>query len=97
MRIKLKGFQRKAVLRNTIAKRLPAELLVAPKRGFSMPLYEWLQAGAIDRVEQHALRAAASGLLCRDTIKCILMAHKSGNRDAAQAIWTLSMLAGHVS
>jgi asparagine synthase (glutamine-hydrolysing) len=97
MRIKLKGFQRKSVLRRTIAKRLPAELLVAPKRGFSIPLYEWLQTGAVDGVEQKALRSAASGLLCRDKIKSILMAHKSGNRDAAQAIWTLSMLADHVS
>jgi asparagine synthase (glutamine-hydrolysing) len=97
MRIKLNGFQRKAVLRKTIARRLPAELLTAPKRGFSIPLSEWLQTGAAGGVEQRALRSADSGLLCGDTIKRILVAHKSGQRDAAQAMWTLAMLGVHIS
>jgi len=97
MRIKLKGYQRKSVLRKTIAKRLPAELLMATKRGFAVPLYEWLQIGVAQGVESRALRSAASGLLCPDTVKSILMSHKSGNRDAGQAIWTLGMLADYVS
>jgi asparagine synthase (glutamine-hydrolysing) len=97
MRIKLKGFERKAVLRETIAKRLPPELLTASKRGFAVPLYEWLQNGTVAAVERRARQAAAGGLLCHETIENILAAHKSGNRDAAQAIWTLSMLADHAS
>jgi asparagine synthase (glutamine-hydrolysing) len=97
MGIKLKGFQRKAVLRETIAKRLPSELLKMPKRGFAVPLYEWLQNGTAHAVEQKALQSSTAGLLCRRTIGTILSAHKSGDRDAAQAIWTLGMLADMIS
>lgn len=97
MRIKLKGFERKAVLRRTIAKRLPPELLTASKRGFAVPLCVWLQNGTVDIVERKVRQAAAGGLLCQRAIEEVLTEHKSGNRDAAQAIWTLSMLADYVS
>jgi asparagine synthase (glutamine-hydrolysing) len=97
MRLKLNGFERKTILRKTIAKQLPAELLGASKRGFAVPLYQWLQNGTMNLVEEKALRAAAGGLLSKSLIEEILQEHNSGNRDAGQAIWTLSMLADHLS
>jgi asparagine synthase (glutamine-hydrolysing) len=97
MRLKLNGFERKTILRRTIAKKLPAELLTASKRGFAVPLYQWLQSGTINLVEEKALRAAASGILSKSVIEDILREHNSGNRDAGQPIWTLSMLAEHLS
>src|SRR3974377_95533 len=41
--VKMEGYTRKSVLRNTIGKRLPPALLRAPKRGFSLPLREWFK------------------------------------------------------
>ena len=41
--IKMPWLRRKAVLRRTIAKRLPAPLLRARKKGFVVPLREWLK------------------------------------------------------
>jgi asparagine synthase (glutamine-hydrolysing) len=97
MRIKLQGFQRKSVLRETVAKNLPSPLLTASKRGFSVPLNSWLQGGALESVERKALGAGDGGVLCLDSIKRILAAHKSGNRETGNAIWALSMLAGQLS
>lgn len=96
MRTKLNGFQRKTVLRKTVAKQLPAELLSASKRGFAVPLHEWLRDGALNQIEQRALRAANGGFLCLESLKNILTAYKSGDQDSANAIWALGMLAGHV-
>lgn len=96
MSVKLRSFQRKAVLRRTIARRLPPELLKAPKRGFSIPISEWLRSGAAGGVEQRAMGTTKAGVLCHDTVAAIISSHKSGARDAAQAIWTLGMLSQHV-
>jgi len=39
--IKMNGLEGKSILRNTIGKQLPASLLKAPKKGFSVPLKKW--------------------------------------------------------
>ena len=97
MDVKLEGFQRKMVLRKTVAKDLPVELLRAPKRGFCLPLGEWLRDGMMKQLEQRALQSAASGILCLEAIKCIMAEHRVGRRDAGNAIWTLGALAEHLA
>ena len=97
MALKLKYFQRKTVLRKTVARRLPPELLSASKRGFAVPLCEWVQRGSVDGLEARAFRAADSGLLSKQALRGILTEHKMGNRDASQAVWCLCMLAEHLS
>ena len=97
MQVKLNGFERKTVLRNTVGRKLPPELLTASKRGFAIPIHEWLQGGSADPIERKALKAADGGLLRRDAIQNILQNHKTGNRDAGQAMWSLAMLADHIT
>ncbi len=41
--VKMQGWERKSVLRNTIAKQLPKELLKASKKGFRVPVREWFK------------------------------------------------------
>ncbi|MCG8699391.1 MAG: asparagine synthase (glutamine-hydrolyzing) [Bacteroidales bacterium] len=41
MDVKMKGLERKSVLRNTVAKKLPEPLLAAGKKGFSIPMTQW--------------------------------------------------------
>jgi asparagine synthase (glutamine-hydrolysing) len=41
-RLKVEAGKGKAVLRKALASRLPNEVLNAPKRGFAMPVHEWL-------------------------------------------------------
>jgi asparagine synthase (glutamine-hydrolysing) len=43
---------RKAVLRETQARFVPADLITMPKRGFAVPLREWLQGPLRPLVEE---------------------------------------------
>jgi asparagine synthase (glutamine-hydrolysing) len=42
-KIKMRGYKRKSILRNTIAKNLPENLLKARKKGFGVPVREWFK------------------------------------------------------
>jgi asparagine synthase (glutamine-hydrolysing) len=42
--LKIRAGMGKAVLRDALSQRLPQEVLNAPKRGFAMPVREWLSA-----------------------------------------------------
>jgi asparagine synthase (glutamine-hydrolysing) len=41
--LKLPGYRRKAILRDSVGKLLPRALLSAPKRGFAVPIGEWFR------------------------------------------------------
>jgi asparagine synthase (glutamine-hydrolysing) len=47
--VKMDGWERKSILRNTVARRLPDALRHAPKRGFSVPLGAWFRGGEFAR------------------------------------------------
>lgn len=85
--VKMQGFERKSVLRNSVAKRLPEELLKAPKKGFGVPLREWFKD---DSLENHLKK------LCREdfglntkTIKEIIQKNLSSKQDFGNFIWGL--------
>ncbi len=42
-KVKMQGWERKSILRNTIGKKLPPNVLAAPKKGFGIPLREWFK------------------------------------------------------
>lgn len=43
-RVKLKGGETKWILKQAVKKRLPAEILARPKKGFGIPLARWLRS-----------------------------------------------------
>lgn len=92
MDVKLKGYTRKHVLRSTLGKQLPQELLKAKKRGFVVPLRDWMRSGSADALERRALYVTDSGLIKRETVAEITLHHKTGLKDRANALWTLAML-----
>ncbi|MBL7999473.1 MAG: asparagine synthase (glutamine-hydrolyzing), partial [Candidatus Kapabacteria bacterium] len=92
MKYKMKGYTRKHILRSTIATQLPPELLSAKKRGFVLPLDEWLRNGAVQTVLHKANRAADAGLVRSSAVERITREHTAGTRNAAEAVWTLAML-----
>jgi asparagine synthase (glutamine-hydrolysing) len=85
--LKLHGFTGKAVVRAAAARRLPAELLAGPKRGFLVPLGEWLR-GAHGRrvVEETALGVSGDAVLDRGAIRAIWDRHRAG-RDQTERLW----------
>jgi asparagine synthase (glutamine-hydrolysing) len=90
--LKLRGFTGKAVVRAAAAARLPAALLAGPKRGFLVPLAEWLR-GPHGRplVEDIALGPQAEPILDRDAIQILWNGHRAGLDHTAQ-LWRVLAL-----
>jgi asparagine synthase (glutamine-hydrolysing) len=88
--VKLPGYERKHVLRNTVARTLPPALLSAPKRGFSVPLREWFKGDALER-QLSRLRDIDFGLR-PDVVQKVVEDNRSGRQDNGNFIWMLLML-----
>lgn len=92
MKVKLKGYSRKHILRKTLGKQLPGELLTARKKGFSVPLREWFNGQTNSALEHRSLQCANFDMIEKKSIEKIIQAHRSEKRDAAVALWSLGML-----
>jgi len=90
-RIKMRGFERKSILRRTFGKRLPAPLLRQPKKGFVVPIREWFKdesfrarLQSLSTLSGWGFDVKALGLLASD--------HVSGKKDHGQILWVLFLL-----
>jgi asparagine synthase (glutamine-hydrolysing) len=91
--IKMKGFERKSVLRNTVGKTLPNEILNAPKKGFGVPLREWFKSNENLELAQFE---KLTGLLDNNVLNEIIIQNKKGYSDNGNFIWTLIMLESYI-
>jgi asparagine synthase (glutamine-hydrolysing) len=86
-RLKVRGLAKKRLLRKALAPILPAEILAAPKQGFTLPAAEWLRgplasyARDVLAVDRGLLDVAASSRLLDD--------HVARRRDNWRELWTL--------
>lgn len=88
--VKMQDYERKSVLRNSIGKKLPASLLHAPKKGFTVPMREWFRDKAFD-AKLKTLYETDFGLNPK-IIKQIIEDNKSGKTDLGNFIWMLFVL-----
>jgi asparagine synthase (glutamine-hydrolysing) len=87
--VKMQGWERKSVLRNTIGKTLPENLLKANKKGFGVPLREWFK----DDYNSQLFNLKNVKSICDpDTVEYIINENRRGIRDNGNFIWTLIML-----
>lgn len=88
--VKMQGYERKSVLRNTIGQRLPPALLNAPKKGFSLPLRDWFKDKSFEQ-RLHSLYSSDFGL---DTtiIRKFVEDNRSGKEDNGNLLWMLFVL-----
>ena len=99
-RLKLSGAglsgagETKILLRRLAARRLPAEVLSRPKRGFAPPIERWLREDLKDLAHDLLLAddSLAAGLFERREVARLLADHDARRIDAGWAIWTLLML-----
>lgn len=92
--LKVRGGERKYLLKKLAEKFLPHAIVHRPKQGFVMPLSEWLATGLRDRVER-SLGPAGLGRrnLFRDGALARLLAeHRAGRRNHAGRLWALTVL-----
>jgi asparagine synthase (glutamine-hydrolysing) len=90
---KLRGMQRKVVLRRAVSDLLPAPLLRRRKHGFSIPLAAWLRRDlrslVADALAPAALRRV--GIFDDREVGRLVDDHWCGRRDLSRNIWGLLM------
>lgn len=87
------GEIRKKILGDTFRDQLPSGLPQRKKRGFGVPVADWLRGPWHDLVQQYAVRGLPSDLFRRDTIAEFVRAHNAGEADHSYLIYSLLNLA----
>lgn len=89
--VKMKGLERKSILRETIGKKkLPPSFLTASKKGFRIPLVEWFKEPEMkERLDK--LSNEDFGL-DKKTIRNFVDDNTSGRKDNSNIIWMLMLL-----
>jgi len=94
-RMKVRGFQKKWLLRRAVAPLLPESILRGEKRGFSIPMAAWLrgelQPLARDLLSPTELRR--TGFFRPQVVTQLLDDHVSGKADHSRKVWALLVFA----
>jgi asparagine synthase (glutamine-hydrolysing) len=89
--LKVRGLQKKRLLREAVRPLLPAEVVDGPKRGFSIPAAAWLRGELLpmarDLLSPAALRR--DGVLDPAPVQRLLDEHVARRRDHSRALWGL--------
>ncbi|MGE0635303.1 MAG: asparagine synthase (glutamine-hydrolyzing) [Bacteroidia bacterium] len=88
--VKMKGWERKSILRNTVGKKLPKELLSASKKGFRVPVREWFK----DKETKKILFAIGkqNNIFNHIVLQSIINDNSSGKSDNGNLLWSLLVL-----
>lgn len=90
-REKVRGGRGKHAFREALRERLPSSLLDLPKRGFDIPLREWLR-GPLAGTMRDAIETLPQRWFARDVLRARLAEHESGRRDHSHLLWSLFVL-----
>lgn len=90
-RLKLNGLTTKDILRKTVRRRLPPEVLKRRKRGFNIPFSRWLLHGLGDQLRERFSpeRVEARGIFNPQGIANLLDEHLSEQADHRKPLFTL--------
>jgi asparagine synthase (glutamine-hydrolysing) len=91
---KVSGIETKYLLKRSLAKTLPSEILSRPKMGFGVPLNHWFRGALKDFAYEILLseRSTRRGYFRTDYVKSLLDEHVSGKKDCANRLWNLLVL-----
>lgn len=88
---KLRGFKRKFLLKKAFARLLPPKILKRNKRGFQIPVSQWLRGKLkpmlMDLLAANRLRV--QGIFSPEAVMALVDAHLSGREDLRKPLWTL--------
>jgi asparagine synthase (glutamine-hydrolysing) len=90
-KFKLKGMTRKYILKKLMEGKLPKEIIYRKKKGFGMPIGEWMRNELRPLLEDTLSRESLDeiGLFNADYVQTLIMDHKEGKRDNRKQLWTL--------
>ena len=91
---KQNGLTGKVLLRKLAAQRLPPKLATLPKRGFTVPIGEWIAGPCQGAFRDEVLGPASrvSGVLDTGVVARLLDDHVSGARSNGHVLWTVWLL-----
>jgi asparagine synthase (glutamine-hydrolysing) len=85
---KLRFGRTKILLRRIAQDLLPSEVLSGPKRGFSVPMAEWLRGPLSDEMTRAVENTApATGLMSREGLREAWSQHRSGRVNHEDILW----------
>lgn len=91
IKLKLNGFQTKYILKKSLQKTLPDDILFRKKKGFGIPVTKWfredLRSFLSDLFSREKIERR--GLFRHSEIKKLLEEHWSGKHDRRKELWTL--------
>lgn len=90
-KLKLKGREGKYILKKSLEQKLRHDTLHRPKKGFSVPLGQWLKNDLKPLFEQSVLNQTANTtqLLNKRTVETIWREHQSGQRERSAELWPI--------
>ena len=90
---KLQGAIQKRVLREVVHRRVPADVMAGPKRGFSVPVLKWLREDLSHLVETHLSEEALnrSGSFQTRAVRQVVSDFMAGRLHYSPLIWKLLM------
>lgn len=90
----MRSGQRKQALRRLLEKDVPAEIIPTSKRGFGIPLGEWMRGPLRERVEESLLEGELFplGIFVKDEVNNYWQEHLSGKADHKWGLWNLLSL-----
>ncbi len=90
-RLKLRGLERKVILKRAMASRLPEGIAGRRKKGFGIPTAKWfkreLREALLDELSPERLRS--QGLFEPSAVDRLVREHLDGRRDNHKELWTL--------
>lgn len=93
LRLKIRNGQGKWILRQILARHLPAKMMERPKQGFAIPLHSWLRGPLRDwaaaLLDENRLRR--EGFFDPAPIRQQWQAHLSGQSNQQAALWAVLM------
>jgi len=91
--LKLRGYNKKYLLKKIAYKYLPKECIERPKRGFSVPLEHWFRAKLNDYLKEQLLDKKFFDFgFKKDGIGKLIQNHKDCRQDYTNQLWALLVL-----
>ena len=89
--LKLKGFTRKYLLKKTFSQKMPKEILSAPKRGFNLPIDQWLRNELREQMELilNPVYLKNADFLNTKMIDDLKQRHLSGRGNFGLQLWSI--------
>ncbi len=93
-RLRIKGSTGKAILKSTMADRLPHDILYRPKQGFVTPIAQWLRGPLAGEARAIATGSvlAHTGWFDAGVLARVANDHVAGRQDHSRLLWQLIML-----